>query len=102
MKRSADEMCRAPLTSFGRCVNLEVNPHLAHDANGTVEEAESLPQRVRLRTDHDRHKMVTRNAGLLQPNRYLSFAIPLLFQHRPKWRASAAVGLTHLTGIEPS
>ncbi|WP_413436755.1 phosphoglucomutase (alpha-D-glucose-1,6-bisphosphate-dependent) [Sulfuriferula sp. GW1] len=45
-------------------------------------------------TDHDRHGIVTRNAGLLPPNHYLSAAIYYLFQHRPKWRKDAAVGKT--------
>ncbi len=45
-------------------------------------------------TDHDRHGIVTRNAGLLPPNHYLSAAIFYLFQHRPKWSKSAAVGKT--------
>jgi phosphoglucomutase len=44
--------------------------------------------------DHDRHGIVTRSAGLLPPNHYLSVAIFYLFQHRPKWRAEAAVGKT--------
>ena len=45
-------------------------------------------------TDHDRHGIVTRSAGLLPPNHYLSVAIHYLFQHRPKWPATAAVGKT--------
>jgi len=45
-------------------------------------------------TDHDRHGIVTRSAGLLQPNHYLAAAIYYLFQHRPKWRTEAAVGKT--------
>jgi phosphoglucomutase len=45
-------------------------------------------------TDSDRHGIVTRNAGLLPPNHYLSVAIFYLFQHRPKWRRDAAVGKT--------
>jgi phosphoglucomutase len=45
-------------------------------------------------TDHDRHGVVTRSAGLLQPNHYLSVAIHYLFQHRPGWREEAAVGKT--------
>ncbi|MHB8823876.1 MAG: phosphoglucomutase (alpha-D-glucose-1,6-bisphosphate-dependent) [Thiobacillus sp.] len=44
--------------------------------------------------DHDRHGIVTRNAGLLPPNHYLAVAIDYLFQHRPKWRKDAAVGKT--------
>jgi phosphoglucomutase len=45
-------------------------------------------------TDHDRHGIVTRSAGLLPPNHYLTVAIFYLFQHRPKWRKEAAVGKT--------
>jgi phosphoglucomutase len=45
-------------------------------------------------TDHDRHGIVTRSAGLLPPNHYLSVIIFYLFQHRPKWRRAAAVGKT--------
>jgi phosphoglucomutase len=45
-------------------------------------------------TDHDRHGIVTRSAGLLPPNHYLAVAIFYLFQHRPKWRMEAAVGKT--------
>jgi phosphoglucomutase len=45
-------------------------------------------------TDHDRHGIVTKSAGLLPPNHYLSAAILYLFQHRPKWGKTAAVGKT--------
>jgi len=45
-------------------------------------------------TDHDRHGIVTRSCGLLAPNHYLSVAIDYLFQHRPLWGATAAVGKT--------
>ncbi len=45
-------------------------------------------------TDHDRHGVVTRSAGLLPPNHYLSAAISYLFQNRPGWRENAAVAKT--------
>jgi phosphoglucomutase len=45
-------------------------------------------------TDHDRHGIVTKSAGLLPPNHYLSAAIFFLFQNRPLWRKEAAVGKT--------
>ena len=45
-------------------------------------------------TDHDRHGIVTRTAGLLPPNHYLSVAIFYLFQHWPKWRKEATIGKT--------
>jgi phosphoglucomutase len=45
-------------------------------------------------TDTDRHGIVTRGAGLMNPNHYLAAAIFYLFTHRPGWRADAAVGKT--------
>jgi len=45
-------------------------------------------------TDHDRHGIVTKSAGLLPSNHYLAAAIFYLFQNRPKWRKEAAVGKT--------
>jgi phosphoglucomutase len=45
-------------------------------------------------TDHDRHGIVTRSAGLLNPNHYLAAAISYLYANRPEWRASAGVGKT--------
>jgi phosphoglucomutase len=45
-------------------------------------------------TDHDRHGIVTHSTGLLPTNHYLSVAVYYLFQHRPQWRADAAVGKT--------
>ncbi len=44
--------------------------------------------------DSDRHGIVTRSAGLMNPNHYLAVAIWYLFQHRPGWGAHAAVGKT--------
>jgi len=45
-------------------------------------------------TDCDRHGIVTRSAGLMNPNHYLAVAISFLFQNRPGWRADAAIGKT--------
>jgi len=44
--------------------------------------------------DCDRHGIVTRSMGLMNPNHYLSVAIWYLFQNRPGWGTSAAVGKT--------
>jgi phosphoglucomutase len=44
--------------------------------------------------DADRHGIVTRSAGLMNPNHYLAAAIFYLFTHRPDWRPVAAVGKT--------
>jgi phosphoglucomutase len=45
-------------------------------------------------TDHDRHGIVTRSAGLLPPNHYLSACIQYLFAHRSRWSPRMAVGKT--------
>jgi phosphoglucomutase len=45
-------------------------------------------------TDHDRHGVVTRSAGLMPPNQYLSVCVKYLFSNRQGWRADAAVGKT--------
>jgi phosphoglucomutase len=45
-------------------------------------------------TDHDRHGVVTKSAGLLNPNHYLAVAINYLFGARPGWPEKAAVGKT--------
>jgi phosphoglucomutase len=45
-------------------------------------------------TDHDRHGVVSRSSGLLNPNHYLAVAIWYLFNHRPGWSPSAGVGKT--------
>ncbi len=45
-------------------------------------------------TDNDRHGIVTRSAGLLNPNHYLAAAIDYLFTNRPHWRGDAAIGKT--------
>ena len=44
--------------------------------------------------DYDRHGIVTRSAGLLNPNHYLAVAINYLFTHRSGWGPDAAVGKT--------
>jgi phosphoglucomutase len=45
-------------------------------------------------TDNDRHGIVTRSAGLLNPNHYLAVAISYLFANRPQWSSDAAIGKT--------
>ncbi|MCO6479388.1 MAG: alpha-D-glucose phosphate-specific phosphoglucomutase [Phaeodactylibacter sp.] len=45
-------------------------------------------------TDHDRHGIVTRSAGLMPPNHYLAVAIDYLFRNRPQWNPDAGIGKT--------
>lgn len=44
--------------------------------------------------DFDRHGIVTRQDGLMNPNHFLSVAIWYLFQNRPGWGKAASVGKT--------
>ena len=44
--------------------------------------------------DFDRHGIVTKSAGLMNPNHYLAVAINYLFQNREGWRKDAAIGKT--------
>jgi phosphoglucomutase len=44
--------------------------------------------------DTDRHGIVTKGSGLLNPNHYLAVAVWYLFQNRPNWKPDAAVGKT--------
>jgi phosphoglucomutase len=45
-------------------------------------------------TDADRHGIVTRSAGLMNPNHYLAVAIDYLWRHRPGWSANCGIGKT--------
>ncbi len=45
-------------------------------------------------TDADRHGIVTRSSGLMNPNYYLAVAISYLCQNRSEWRGDFAIGKT--------
>ena len=49
--------------------------------------------------DADRHGIVTRSAGLMNPNHFLAVAIKYLFQHRADWRRDVAVGKTLVSSL---
>lgn len=44
--------------------------------------------------DYDRHGIVTKGSGLLNPNHYLAVAISYLFKNRPQWAPETAIGKT--------
>ncbi len=44
--------------------------------------------------DHDRHGIVARSTGLMNPNHYLAVAIEYLAAHRPGWRSDIGIGKT--------
>jgi phosphoglucomutase len=45
-------------------------------------------------SDYDRHGIVTRAGGLMNPNHYLAVAVWYLFQNRPQWGEDVGVGKT--------
>ena len=45
-------------------------------------------------TDADRHGIVTRSGGLMNPNHFLAAAIAYLFANRPQWASDVAIGKT--------
>lgn len=61
---------------------------------GLVELREKFDLAFANDTDVDRHGIVTRGGGLMNPNHYLAVAVAYLFEHRPQWPAEAAVGKT--------
>jgi phosphoglucomutase len=44
--------------------------------------------------DNDRHGIVTRSDGLMNPNHYLAVSILYLFSNRPGWKPNAGIGKT--------
>ena len=50
-------------------------------------------------TDADRHGIVTRSMGLMNPNHYLAVSIHYLLTHRPGWPKTAAVGKTLVSSV---
>jgi phosphoglucomutase len=47
--------------------------------------------------DYDRHGIVTRQAGLINPNHFLAAAIAYLFSTRTQWNKKLAIGKTMVT-----
>jgi phosphoglucomutase len=73
---------------------IRMDPSSAYAMTSLIELKDRFDIAFACDTDHDRHGIVTREAGLLQPNHYLTAAIYYLFQHRNKWSNAAAVGKT--------
>lgn len=44
--------------------------------------------------DNDRHGIVTKTVGLMNPNHYLAASIAYLFANRPGWKSDAGIGKT--------
>jgi phosphoglucomutase len=62
--------------------------------HGMIENKDKFDVSWACDTDHDRHGVVAKSTGLLNPNHYLAVSIEYLFAHRPGWRKDAAIGKT--------
>src|SRR5665647_2837701 len=71
-----------------------MNPSSPYAMRRLIDLKDRFQLAVACDTDADRHGIVTRSAGLLPPNHYLAVAVYYLFQNRPKWPSSLAVGKT--------
>jgi phosphoglucomutase len=73
---------------------IRMDPSSPFAMNGLIGLKNSFDIAFACDTDHDRHGIVTRSAGLLPPNHYLAVSIDYLFRNRPGWRADAGIGKT--------
>jgi len=73
---------------------IRMDPSSAYAMQGLIDLKDRFDIAFACDTDHDRHGIVTRSAGLLPPNHYLAVAIDYLFQNRPNWRKDAGIGKT--------
>lgn len=73
---------------------IRMDPSSSHAMQGLIGLKDRFDVAFACDPDHDRHGIVTPSGGLLAPNNYLAVSIDYLFQHRPQWRADAAVGKT--------
>jgi len=73
---------------------IRMDPSSVHAMQGLIGLKDRFDIAFACDTDHDRHGIVTRSAGLLPPNHYLAASIDYLFQHRPGWRKDAGIGKT--------
>lgn len=73
---------------------IRMDPSSPYAMHGLIDLKDRFDVAFACDTDHDRHGIVTKSSGLMQPNHYLSAAIFYLFKHRPQWSLDSAVGKT--------
>ncbi|WP_090371273.1 phosphoglucomutase (alpha-D-glucose-1,6-bisphosphate-dependent) [Nitrosospira sp. Nl5] len=73
---------------------IRMDPSSPYAMHGLIDLKDRFDIAFACDTDHDRHGIVTRSAGLLPADHYLSVAIHYLFQHRAEWSRNVAVGKT--------
>ncbi len=78
---------------------IRMDPSSPYAMRGLVALKETFDIAFACDTDHDRHGIVTRSAGLLAPNAYLAVCVSYLFRNRPQWRSESAVGKTIVSSM---
>ncbi len=73
---------------------VRMDPSSAHVMSTVEEYRDDFPIITGNDADADRHGIVTRDAGLMNPNHYLAVAIDYLLSHRPDWPTTAGIGKT--------
>lgn len=73
---------------------IRMDPSSGYAMRGLIDLKDRFDVAFACDPDHDRHGIVTRGSGLLQPNHYLSACIQYLFGNRPAWGPHVAVGKT--------
>ncbi len=74
--------------------NIRMDPSSRYAMQRLIQLKDRFPVAFACDTDHDRHGIVTRSSGLMQPNHYLAVAIDYLFRNRPKWKSNTGIGKT--------
>jgi len=73
---------------------IRMDPSSAYAMRRVIEARDKFDVTVACDTDHDRHGIVTRSAGLLSPNQYLAVCVDYLCRVREGWKPSAGIGKT--------
>ncbi len=73
---------------------IRMDPSSSYAMQGLIKMKDQFDISFACDTDHDRHGIVTKSNGLLNPNHYLSVCIFYLLQNRPQWKANQGIGKT--------
>jgi phosphoglucomutase len=73
---------------------IRMDPSSRYAMHGLIDLKDRFDVAFACDTDHDRHGIVTRSAGLLPADHYLSVAVHYLFPHRPQWSGKTEIGKT--------
>jgi len=73
---------------------IRMDPSSPYAMAGLVEMKDKFDISFGNDTDFDRHGIVTKSSGLMNPNHYLSVAIDYLSKNRPLWKKDLGIGKT--------